>query len=524
MKPANHSPKNKQVIFTIADADYAVMALTMFDSVSRFYQDSDLFLFVIGTGTVSRLDGGINVIYIGDVLDDLDLSQRLAYYLQVELATSVRPHCFKFLFAQNYDKAIYLDPDIYVFRRMTEVDDLLNRDVNGIVTPHALRSIQTDVAVGGDNVFLQCGIYNMGFLALKNTPETIRMVAWWKEKLKWKCIVDLPNGYFVDQKWLDFLPAYFDAFHVLKLPTYNLAPWNSEHYKVLSDSSGNFFVDEFDTPVAFIHFSGIKRAEHHFVGLEEARSFYLEQLQKRKFMKLGFVNYEVRFKPVNLFLDKVCTFLYKDYINSTKDTESNPLVDAGFYDFLHGIDNDTKFPVYIRKLYEMMPDIFIAYLSTQQATNCDNLIASIKDKFSYDGVVNLETMVQLRNDSINGYDFKDGFTETTSQPRNGAKGKPSYYPAILSFCTREHHAANDGSSSGHDIIVQSDRIEIVSGDIRICLPYIDDAGTFPIPSSLNAHNYTEVWVPKCLLRKEIALDVRDFQSDSNPLSRSKAKV
>lgn len=503
MKPADYSSKNKQAIFTVSDADYAVMALTMFDSVSKFYQDCDLFLFVIGTGTMNRLEGGVNVVYIGDVLDELDLSQRLAYYLQIELATSVRPHCFEFLFAQNYDRVIYLDPDIYVFRRMTEVDDLLDGNVNGIVTPHALQSIRSDVAVGGDNVFLQCGIYNMGFFALKNTSETMRMVVWWKEKLKWQCVVDLPNGFFVDQKWLDFLPAYFDAFHVLRLPTYNLAPWNSEHYKVLSDSKGNFFVDDFDTPVAFIHFSGVKRAEHHFLHLKEARRFYLDQLQKRKFMKLGLVNYEVKFKPANLFLDKVCTFLYKDYINSTKDTKSNPLIDPGFYNFLHGIDNETKFPIYIRKLYEILADIFIGYLGTQRAINYDNLIAWIKDSFPYDGVVSLETMVQLRNDSINvGPETKhtDNLAETTSQNRNDEQ---PYYPAILSFDDRRPHAANGDSSSVQEIMVQSDRIEIISGDIRICIPHIDETGTLLNLPNINAQDYTEIWVPSAYCEKKL---------------------
>ncbi len=476
---------HKQVIFTIADADYAAMAMIMFDSVSKHYQDSDLFLFVIGTGNVNQLDNNVNVIYIGDVLDELDLHQRLVYYLQVELATSIKPQCFEFLFAQHYNRVIYLDPDIYVVRRMTEIDSLLDGNVNGVVTPHALKSLKSNI-IGEDNVFLQCGIYNLGFLALKNTPETLRMMTWWKEKLKWQCIVDLRNGYFVDQKWLDFLPAYFEGFHVLKSPAYNLAPWNSEHYEVLSDSYGNFYINDFEHPIAFIHFSGIKRAVYHYAFLKEARMYYLEQLKKYKFKKFGFLRFEIRYKLDNMKLDKICTFLYKEYINHTKNTSTDPFTDIDFYNFLNSVDTETKLPVYVRKLFEILPDIFVGYLNTKQTINYDNLITWMKNNFNYDGVVSLETMVHLRNNSI-GSNYKIKYTDASIKTSfQGDSGKPSYFPSLLSFAK--------------EIIVKSDRIEIFDGDVRVCIPNIDNLKDF---TDIKTKNYTELWVPSFNCKKKL---------------------
>lgn len=253
----------------------------MFDSAREFYKkDTDFFLFVIGKGTVRTLDNDVNVIYIADILEAKDLNQRLAYYLQVELTTSVRPQCFKFLFDEKYQIVLYLDPDLYIFRRMSEDDDLLDGEVNGIVTPHSLHPTKSNLEIGGDNVFLQCGIFNLGFLALKNTIETMRMLAWWDEKLKWKCIVDWKNGYFVDQKWLEFLPVFFDGFHILKSPAYNLAPWNCEHYNIIADAAGNFFINDFNQPIAFIHYSGVKRAKAHYAHMMDAYNFYLLKLKK----------------------------------------------------------------------------------------------------------------------------------------------------------------------------------------------------------------------------------------------------
>jgi glycosyltransferase involved in cell wall biosynthesis len=397
-----------------------------------------------------------------------------------------------------------MDPDLYVFRRMTEVDDLLDGAVNGVVTPHALQSVRSSPVSPGDGIFLKCGIFNLGFLALKKTDETLRMVAWWKEKLKWECIVDWRNGYFVDQKWLEFLPIYFDGFHILKLPTYNLAPWNSEHYKILADASGNFFINDFDTPVAFIHYSGVKRSEHHFGDMKEAYAFYLGELQKRRFMKLDFVNYELRFKQDNLYMDKVCTFLYKDYVKNTKDVTSNPLADGDFYAYLHSVDDQTKLPLYIKKLYEMLPDIFVGYLQANLPITYDNLIGLIKNYFPYDGVVSLETMTQLRNDSIGVHGAVDrDICAANDEVALSATAKASYRTAIFSFCGDAAQQASQDTTSNRQVIFKSDRVEIIDGAVRICMPHIDEAGALPDSFDIEAKNYAEIWVPSDYCKRKL---------------------
>ena len=491
----NNIINNKYAIFTVSDADYAALALTMFESVSKFYPDSDFFLFIFGTGATKKIDGNINVIYIGDILDELDLSQRLAYYLQVELLTSVRPQCFKFLFEQNYGKAIYLDPDLYIFRRMTEIDDLLNGDVNGVVTPHALKSITSNKVVEGDNTFLQVGIFNLGFLALKNTIEANRMLDWWHDKLKWQCIENRRKGLFVDQKWLDFLPIYFDGFHILKLPTYNLAPWNSEHYNILSDSSGKFFINDFNTPIAFIHYSGVKRSSAHYIYMKEAYEFYLKELKKRRFTKLDFVNYEARFNQDNLFLDKVCIFLYKDYINTTKDTKSNPLLDRGFYDFLHSKDEKSGIPVYVRKLYEILPDIFVKL--KKKVVSFDSAIAFIKNNsFSFNGVVSLETIVQLRNSSIK-YNYE---IQYENNPIRASVDLP-HYSAVLSFCKKGANGKRQKFWQ-RKVTFKSDRVEIIKNFTRVCIPNMGKSEALPNLSAIK-ERYTEIWVPSAYCKDRL---------------------
>ena len=62
---------------------------------------------------------------------------------------------------------------------------------------------------------LQSGTYNLGFIALCKGETTNKLLMWWMQKLYLNCIIDIPNGLFVDQKWIDLVPAYFEDVYIL---------------------------------------------------------------------------------------------------------------------------------------------------------------------------------------------------------------------------------------------------------------------------------------------------------------------
>lgn len=389
---------NKLAVYTISDPAYVGLAPTMFESVREHYPEADLYLFMIGKGRDRTFGDGVHVIYIEDVIEAHDLEQRLCYYLSIELATSVRPDCFKELFGKGYERVIYFDPDIYVFRRMTEADALLDGGANGIVTPHALRSISPgNISIaGGDRVLLQVGIFNLGFLALANTSETIRMLDWWQDKLKWQCICDTKSGLFVDQKWLEFLPAYFDGFAVLRLPTYNLAPWNADQYRII-EADGTFYVDTMDQPVAFIHFSGVKRMREHYKDMMGALEFYLKKIAPGESRTYNFIPYVMRTKRDGILWDKVCARIYQDYVAETGNFTISPLFDEKFQDHLTSTDPVSGAPIYLRKVFEIYPRYAVAVLTADDSVNYDNLLVEVaKPNTPYLGCIYPETVHRLR--------------------------------------------------------------------------------------------------------------------------------
>jgi hypothetical protein len=69
---------------------------------------------------------------------------------------------------------------------------------------------------------------------------------------------DVPFGTFVDQKWIDLVPAFFDKVCILKHPGCNIAYWNL-HERTLSQGKDAILVN--NQPLCFFHFSGVKASK-----------------------------------------------------------------------------------------------------------------------------------------------------------------------------------------------------------------------------------------------------------------------
>ena len=174
-------------------------------------------------------------------------------YSIMEFNTAIKPFCIECLFTEGAGAAVYLDPDIMVLTPLSELNALLSAGANIVLTPHSLNPLE-DGFDPDDVRLMQTGIYNLGFGAFANTDETKRFVAWWGRQLETKCVVDLENGIFVDQKFMDMAPAYCSKTEILRHPGYNVAYWNLANRQV-TQSNGEYSAN--DEPIRFFHFSGV---------------------------------------------------------------------------------------------------------------------------------------------------------------------------------------------------------------------------------------------------------------------------
>ena len=174
----------------------------------------------------------------------------------VEACTAVKGRALQHIMAQpDADKVLYFDPDTAVFNSMTPIIEMLD-DYSIVLTPHQVDPEAADNRIAimdNEMASLQYGIFNLGFLAVANDAEAGRFVAWWADRLQDWCHDRLDIGVFVDQKWCNLVPCFFDRVKVLRDPGYNVASWNLSQRRFSFDSDGNLLVN--GQLLRFFHFT-----------------------------------------------------------------------------------------------------------------------------------------------------------------------------------------------------------------------------------------------------------------------------
>jgi hypothetical protein len=189
-------------------------------------------------------------------------------YNLVEFNTAIKPLCFEFMLDQaGFDAAIFLDPDIQVFRPLDEVYGAFSNGASCVLTPHILSPLQ-DEGSPSDLDLMRSGTFNLGFAAFSNTDEARRFLSWWKDKLSQHCRIDLEKGLFVDQRFVDFAPSFLEHLTILRNPGYNVAYWNLANRPVCKDASG---WTAGESPLVFFHFSGVVPAEPDVFSKHQSR-------------------------------------------------------------------------------------------------------------------------------------------------------------------------------------------------------------------------------------------------------------
>ena len=192
-------------------------------------------------------------------LDALPLPNRRQFcfrYSILELNTAVKPWMFEHLFARGYERVVYLDPDIRLYSALSEVDEA-GPETFLILTPHLTGPIAGDDHPS-ERTILQAGTYNLGFLAVSKGHDTHRFLDWWQEKLEFQCVSDVARGIFVDQKWIDLTPGFFEGVSILRHDGYNVAYWNLGQRTVRGRGSSATVNGQ---PLRFFHFSGFDPAD-----------------------------------------------------------------------------------------------------------------------------------------------------------------------------------------------------------------------------------------------------------------------
>jgi hypothetical protein len=186
-----------------------------------------------------------------------DFRQWLFKHDIVEVCTAVKGPYAHFACSLGYDAVLYLDPDTCLFSPLEPVLSALETS-DICLTPHQLKpDAMRQAIIDNEVTSLKTGIYNLGFVAIRTSGEGRRMARWWSERLLSFCYDDIPNGLFVDQRWCDHVPSFFENVAILRDPGLNVASWNLSHRTVTVDHGGTVRVN--GSPLGFWHFTKLGR-------------------------------------------------------------------------------------------------------------------------------------------------------------------------------------------------------------------------------------------------------------------------
>lgn len=263
--------KGKKCVFTICANNYFGLAYTLEESFRKYHSDIDFITVIVDvekhfelknnfTNTISALEITSNY-FTEDIFKEMAFKYNLT-----EFCTSIKATCFRYFFDfGKYDEVIYLDPDVYVFSNFDYIFKQLDTHLI-LLTPHILTITTEFKGERSERGILSTGVFNLGFLALKNNKKIDQFLCWWEERLKVNCFNDILDSTFTDQKWFDLVPCFFNSTE-LKVSDnlgLNVAPWNyfereiepSEKGFLVKLRSGVFQNSIENDKLVFVHFSG----------------------------------------------------------------------------------------------------------------------------------------------------------------------------------------------------------------------------------------------------------------------------
>jgi|ERR1043166_419942 hypothetical protein len=279
-----------RILCTIIAKNYVAFARTLAQSFLAQYSDGKVFVLIVDDfeGYIDPAPECFEIVRLGE-LNIPKLQEFCFKYTLKELCTAAKASFLKHLISdRGCESVIYLDPDVLITGPLDQLyESLGNHDI--ILTPHLDTDYPEDGLLPNDSHILRAGQFNLGFIGVNSSANARAFLSWWNSKLYEHCVVDVPNGYFVDQKFIDFVPFLFKRVLIEKDTGYNVGYWNL-HSRRLNQTNGSWSCN--DGPLYFFHFSGYdprnssvsthipnQRARFHLANSRDLRNLFAEYKQ-----------------------------------------------------------------------------------------------------------------------------------------------------------------------------------------------------------------------------------------------------
>ncbi|MGY8768190.1 MAG: hypothetical protein ACKVH8_07145 [Pirellulales bacterium] len=248
--------ESKQLAFvTVVSSNYLHFAKALGDTIARVHPECKLIACVSDWDQVPAVESRENILWVlgSELITDGSFHRYAFKYDAMEFTTSFKPRIVQWALEQDYQNVVFLDGDIQLYQRLDEITDDPS-DFGVCLTPHLLSPLPKDGLTPEEDNFLSAGVYNTGFVAVRNNENGLKFTRWWTDRLSNICIIDIAGNQFVDQKWVDLVPSLFDGVKILRRPGFHSAYWNLHGCIVTGDDQGSVLID--GHPLTLFHYSG----------------------------------------------------------------------------------------------------------------------------------------------------------------------------------------------------------------------------------------------------------------------------
>ncbi len=339
-------------VCTIVSKNYLPYARVLTESFLEFNK-GDVYVLLVDKidGYFEPKDERFKLIEIEELRYLIPEFDRFCFqYTILELNTAAKPYLLEHLLVKyKMKKLVYLDPDIMVTGRLGPLSRLLNKN-SMVLTPHLTEPIEDDYHPNEVDILLS-GTYNLGFFAMANNETVLKHVRWWQKRLHSRCIVAYEKGIFVDQKWMDLVPGFYDDVYILREPGYNIAYWNYHCRDVAAGDDGYTVNGE---PAYFFHFSGFNPDKMQPVSKHQNRYTLnmlsgmepLFELYRERVLKCGWNDMKSWPYVFDCFDNgvKIPSFLRRAYLDMGDKSNrfGNPFITKGANTFFNWLNEPVK--------------------------------------------------------------------------------------------------------------------------------------------------------------------------------------
>lgn len=242
------------VLCSLSTKSHLPLMRTLAESARRHFAGR-ICLLLIDSDDASLLPDGTTLVRLRDVIDPAAWREMAARYNVLEQCCALKPFLMRYLARKEKRPVIYLDADAYL---LAPLQPLLPRrsDFSVFLTPHLLYPLSGDRHAEEIGI-LRVGAYNAGMVGVGSGREGARFLDWWADRAFRYAYELREQGIFTDQRWLDFVPSFFQGVVISRNAGLNVGHWRvcSTRDFAEDDHARLTFCGE---PVTLMHVSGFE--------------------------------------------------------------------------------------------------------------------------------------------------------------------------------------------------------------------------------------------------------------------------